>query len=246
MQNLWAVILGLIALVVGVLWLLPQLNTGNENTFNQIYQQSLDSMGGSTTLNAIESIRSIANASSPSGSYDLEVLSAREGRARVTFTNPDGSAAVFHANGNDAWTLDEEANPVALGDLDRAFILGHEFQMLPLEVDERFSGHQYVGETIYMGQDAVQFSASGEPNSLPYELFFDPVTGLMLGMSFPDFLRDLDESISIHFAEWCPIEQFQLPCKVVATDVGGEFVLTFNAIELNTVDVSLLEAPSKS
>ncbi len=243
MQNVLAIVVVVAGLVLGAWWFISQTEGGSAVNFEQIYQKSIDAMGSEAALSAINSISATADATSPDGAYTLEVLSARPNRARVTFTEADGASTMLNVHGEQAWTFDPEGVPVALGNIDRAFILGHEFQMLPIEVNERFSDHEYLGLHSFANQNTVHIKAVGEPDNLPYDLYFDPVTGLMQGMSFPDFLRNPETKVNIHFAEWRWIDQVQLPCKVIVIDASGEFILAFNDIQINTLDISLFDVP---
>lgn len=104
-----------------------------------IFKAAINAMGGTDAVRNVYSIRAFAECTSPRGPYTTEIHSARGDRLWFKQSNPERDDFVATINGRCVWTIDPstqqaEELPVHV----RSMLRGHEFQLIPLILEERF------------------------------------------------------------------------------------------------------------
>ncbi|WP_420641183.1 hypothetical protein [Candidatus Leptofilum sp.] len=212
-------------------------------TAEQLIRKLIEAMGGEETAVAIQSIHAIANCTSPHGNYTTEIRSARGQRLHFEQTWPGNPPFRAIINGEYAWGADPQT-----GDLRRlakasiAMLRGHEFQMMPLTLPERFDQMAVGTAASFAGKQCATIQAIDELEK-PCTLYFDLTTGLMAGFVIVNPNGEAGETVQTVFNEWQMVDGIQLPRKVTATDSSGDFVLDFHTITLNKVDGTLFTVP---
>jgi hypothetical protein len=210
-----------------------------------IFEQAVEAMGGAAALNAVRSIKSIADCTAPRGSYVTELRSARGDRLWFRQAWPDREPFVAVLNGAQAWAADPQTGRIeTLDDNSVAMLRGHEFQMIPIVLHERFTNSAVEGLKDFAGRSCLKLSATDRRGQAS-ALYFDPETHLSAGLIIANPIGAAGETVQIIFDEWRWIDRVQLPAKVIAIDQSGEFILTFTHIELNTIDDQLFDVPAE-
>jgi hypothetical protein len=156
---------------------------------------------------------------------------------------PDGSVFEGFTNGRFAWSKNPETGqPESLNPTSRAMIRGHEFQMLPFVLPERYHHLRLSGQEIFAGVLCQKVEMVDELG-LPGTLYFSSHTHLLMGIILADPRDNGRSAVQITFDEWQQVDQVKLPGRVTATDSTGAFVLDFHTILLNQVNESLFTIP---
>jgi len=195
-------------------------------------------LGSAEGVAAVRSIRARARCTGPRGPYSTLIESARGSRLRFSQHWPDGRSFVALVVGPHAWTIDQESGErEALPDDARAGVRSHEFQMLPLTIEERFVNPVEVGTEVFDDARCATYSATDELG-LPCRLYIDPVSSLLRGLRVANYYSPGDQVV-IRLADWRPVAGVLMPWRATATDGQGDWVFDFEKIESNAVDDAL-------
>ena len=208
-----------------------------------VFSAAIKAMGGQRALQQIHSIHAIADCFGPNGRYTTEIDSARGDRLSFKQVHAGGQTFVGFVHGKLAWTKRADSDEFEWLDKTGAWMIReHEFQMIPLLLNERYKNFAVEGEEDFAGARCVKIRATNELDKT-FHLFFNTQTKLLAGMIFPDLRSDHGEVIKVVFNRWKPIGRVTLPVKVTATDRAGDFVLDFHTISLNKVNGRIFRVP---
>jgi len=208
-----------------------------------IIDKSIKALGGQQIVESILSISGIADCTSPNGSYITELYSARTDRLVFKQIRAGRDPFVGIINGKYAWAFDPDTNKVEpLDDKSTAMIQGHDFLMLPLIIDQRFTQLEFVTITDFGGEQCTKIIALDRLN-MPCELYFNANTHRFAGFVLANPVGKDGETVQIRFASWQKTHNILLPATVSITDKSGDFHFTFRQVSVNTVDESVFEIP---
>ena len=208
----------------------------------QVFSLSFEAMGGRQALDAIQSIRALAQCTGPRGPYQTEIYSARGDRLKFKQISNNGASFVGIVNGKHQWVSDEKTGDVTPISEGRAEMLrGHEFQMIAIVPQERFRHARVAGLEAFAGIRSIRLSAV-DGLGKPASLFYSQDSKLLVGMVLVNPIND-KESVRVVYKDWKQVGRAKLPAKVTATDESGDFVLNFDQITLNDVDEKIFTVP---
>jgi ketosteroid isomerase-like protein len=210
-------------------------------SFEEIYSASVKAMGGEKALKSVYSIKAIANCSSPRSKYRTEIYSAREDRLLFKQSHDDGKVFIGVVNGTYAWATDAKTGEVSRLDKASAYTMrGHEFQLIPIVLLERYKNPVVEAEEDFAGARCHKVRMVDELGKVCH-IFFDKQSKLMAGMVI-EHPGKKDKTVRMVFNEWKQVGKIKLPSKVTATD-DGDFILNFYDITLNGVDRKIFKIP---
>lgn len=212
------------------------------NLPTQLLKTSRAALGTPDAFAAVQSISAYADCSSPGGAYRTEVHSTRQGAVRFqqTFAGRNPYCIVINAAG--AWATDTvTGNTDTLDAHSVSMIRGHEFQMLPLALAERYSEPELVGAAEWNGVTCLCVRARDDLG-LPCAHYFERETEQWMGMQLVN-PRQTDTQVRVLIHEWRKIENVTLPARVSAHDAQGEYLFHFHTIVLNQAAPELFAPP---
>ncbi len=212
-------------------------------SFETIFSNSLNAMGGEKELRKIQSITALADCVGPRGKYTTEIYSARGDRLLFKQVSAEGGMFLGYVNGEHTWTKDEKRGQVSSLDKTCASMFrGHEFQMMAIILPERFNSPVVEGEDDFAGKRCTKIRMIDELGT-PCQVYFDTNFHLLAGLIIADPRSDKGETVRVVFNEWKKVGKVILPSKVTATDKSGDWVLDFHDLKLNRIDEKIFEIP---
>jgi hypothetical protein len=206
-----------------------------------VFAAAAEAMGGAEELAGILSIRGVAHCVAPGGAYVTELNSARGGRTWFKQSPVGSQEFLAIVNGEHAWSPAGNQGSVQLSEAVVAMVTGHEFQMIAVDIETRYSEAQVVGMEEFSGAQCVKLRLT-DTLGQPMDAFFHTSSHLLAGLRYANPMQP-DADVWIRLVEWRQISGVVLPSKVLATDNAGDFVLSFHDISVNNVDESLFEVP---
>ena len=204
-----------------------------------IFEESIIFLGGGEKMPVVDSISGTADVTSPNGHNTTELQSATGDRVFFKRTRSGQSPFTAVVNGPYAWAYDPETSqPEPLDSQDAAFILGHDFLMLPFVLANRFHDPEFVGQSTFQNILCLKVEATNSINQNCF-LYFAVATNRFLGLTIHG-----ENTVYIRYAEWEHHQDILLPTLIVITDNGGEYRFVFNQILLNRVDESIFNIPA--
>lgn len=197
-----------------------------------LLQSSRSALGTPAALASVRTISAFADCSGPRGTYLTEIHSARDGRLRFqqTFTGRNPFCIIINADGT--WATDTVTGQTDPLDNDsKSMIRGHEFQMLPLTLAERYNTPELTGTVEWNGELCLRVLARDEVGSLCTH-YFQSDTERWMGMELTD-MRQPDTQVRVLVQAWRTIENVALPERVLAIDAHGNYLFNFHTIVLN-------------
>jgi hypothetical protein len=223
-------------------WLIENASVQGQS-FEEIYSASVKAMGGEKALQRIYSIKAIANCVSPRSKYKTEIYSAREDRLLFKQSHTDGKVFAGFVNGAYVWATDAKTGQASpLSKTSASMMRGHEFQMIPVILPERYKNPVVEPDTDFAGARCHKIRMTDELDKTCY-IFFDSRSNLMAGMIIENPVGEKGETVRIVFHEWKQIGKIKLPSKITATDKSGDFIFNFYDITVNRVDLNIFKVP---
>ena len=191
-------------------------------------------MGGDV-VDKVQSIRSSADCKGPNGSYTTNLQSTRDGK--FFFEQLREGERPFQAwiIGKTGMGTGQSGDKLELGSHHVAMIKSHDFQMIPINFQERYEGIEIQEQVDFKGKlcHKVQFI---DEMGQTCHAYFDAETDLWAGMALANSLKQDGSIVTITINNWQEINDVLLPQSVTATDAAGDFQLQFRDFALNTVD----------
>jgi ketosteroid isomerase-like protein len=181
----------------------------------------------------------------PNGkAYTTDVRSARGGRLVFEQRHEDGRVFTGSTNGGYVWTRDAATGRVEPGGAQLAsMVRGHEFQMMPIDLRERYTNLSVDGTEAFAGHPCIRVRMTDDLGN-PGHLYFSEETKLFSGMVLQD-PREAGATVRVVADAWRQVGAVRLPATVTATDRAGDFVLDFTEIRLNDVDETVFNVPDR-
>jgi hypothetical protein len=212
-------------------------------SFEEIYSASITAMGGENALKNIYSIKAIANCSGPRSKYKTEIHSARQDRLLFKQSYANGNIFAGFVHGTHVWTTDAKTGQASpLSKVNASMMRGHEFQMIPVIMSERYKNPVIESDTDFAEMRCHDVRMTDELGKTCH-IFFDIKSKLMAGMIIENPIGEKGETVRIVFHQWKQIGKIKLPAKVTATDKNGDYIFNFYDITLNTVDRKIFKVP---
>jgi ketosteroid isomerase-like protein len=212
-------------------------------SFEEIYAALVQAMGGEKALKRVRNIKAVANCTSPQRRYKTEIYSARQDRLRFKQSPEGGKVFIGFVNGTHAWASDPKTAEVSpLSKENAAMMRGHEFQMIPMVLRERYLNPVVEAVEDFAAKLCYKVRMTDELGKACH-IFFDAKSKLMAGMIIANPTGDTGETVRIVFHEWQQIGDIKLPVKITATDKKGDFNLNFYEISLNRLDPKIFTVP---
>lgn len=197
----------------------------------QVIETSLHVVGSETDRESVSNMISIANCSSPSGSYTTEIHTALGGysyfKQKYSYKPNVYEVVIFNkTSGIRLMDPGSQLNRAAV-----YTIRGHEFINMILEVNQRFRNFQ---EPEIVEADSVKLYRLKATDELdhPCYLFFDVKKKLFTALQFQDPINE-KEIIIIKFAGWRKVQELQLPHHVEIIQGDKTFTFDFTRIVFN-------------
>lgn len=149
-----------------------------------VIERMLSALGGRRAIDGLASLAVEADCSGPGGPFRTRVESLRPDAVHFVQRAGDHTTELW-STGEATWRLDAAGEPEIVDDGARSFLRGHEFHLLVLELEERFSEHRLGGADRVEGRACRRIAmrdADGRPASLcvddesflPLELVTNP------------------------------------------------------------------------
>lgn len=203
-------------------------------SLDSIFDQSLQAIATTEALQAVESISTLADCLSPNGAYATEVQSYKDDYCyfKQTFSyRPEVFEAVI-LDTNTIFQIMPDSNKTE--PLDKnviAFIKGHEFHELILDIKKRYSSLGNLQKTTFNDKPCYKVEAIDFIGD-PCELYFDESSKRMEGISFQN-PGNIEEIITITFSDWQKIDNILLPDKVHIDQSGKIFTFDYKEVIIN-------------
>ncbi|MBI3450620.1 MAG: hypothetical protein HY049_17120 [Acidobacteria bacterium] len=201
-----------------------------------IFQAAALAMGGETAVAAISTIDATASCVGPTGrKWTMRVASARDGRFLFDQIHEDGGHDAGGYDGKDAWECSAPGTPcTALDAAGRSALQGHEFHMIALAPESRFTGPAAASAGDFEGH-AARIVTLHDALGAPVEIFYDAASGLPRGVRLTNHTGRGAESITVVFGRWEKVGPLRLFKRAVIRQGDDTFRFDFDAIELNGV-----------
>lgn len=199
-----------------------------------------DALGGRRAIERVTSVRGVAACTGPTGDYETEVISTRDGRLYFRQRHEGRADFVGIITGPRAWSPDPESGaPRALAPPHIQMLRGHEFQMIPLNLRERYQTLEHVGPTELEGHHCLLVRGESRDGGT-HELFFDDGDHRLraIRQTGPD-----GSTIVTYLEEWHLVGDVRVPRRVRVTDPSGVFVLDFHTLERDGDHERRFESP---
>lgn len=207
-----------------------------------LFAASVAALGKPEALTAVQTISALADCTAPRGTYLTEIHSGRGGQVcfKQTWANRTPIAVVINSEG--AWATDTAIGETeSIDATEVSMIRGHEFQILPLTLSERFTETRRDGESQWNGTNCFVVRALDDLK-LPCTLYFRAGDSRWAGMQLTNARRP-DESVRVVVNTWVQVDDILLPARITATDTSGAYVFDFRSISINTADETLFSTP---
>lgn len=196
----------------------------------QFIDEMMRALGGRETLEALRSLSVTADCTGPEGPFETRVSSFRPGAAYFHQRAGERATEIWSTPGK-TWTTGEDGGSRELPTAVRDFVRAHEFHLLLLEIESRFSAHR-LGATDSAGtcQRVEMLDEAGLPAAICLERSSGLPSLLELNPS------EAQGPIRVRFSDWKAIEGIRYFHSFVLTE-GSErtFTYDYKALEPNSV-----------
>lgn len=206
----------------------------------QLIDRMIAALGGREAIAELRSLSVTADCSGPGGAFRTRVDSLRPDAVYLLQRAGDRSTEVW-STATATWTRSAEgAIEPAPGA--RSFLRGHEFHLLILELEERFSDHR-LGETVRVDGRECRRIEMTDDGGRPASLCVDESGGLPLELEMsPEGARD---TLRIRLDDWRQIEGIRYFHSFLLTEGPDRtFTYRYETIEPNAVDALRFVAPA--
>ena len=201
---------------------------------SEIFANLRIAMGGDT-VDGVQSITAVADSNGPNGPYTTNLQSTRDGK--LFFEQLRDGQRPFQAwiSGKEGLGTGQSGDKVALGSHHVAMIKSHDFQMIPINFQQRYDGVEIQETCEFNGANCHKVQFTDEMGQVCHA-YFDVETHLWAGMTLTNSLKQDGSIVTIAINNWQKVDGVLLPQSITATDEAGDFHLQFKTITLNTVD----------
>ena len=211
-----------------------------------VVRRSIEALGGPEAIRSVKSLRVQATCSGPRGPFETEVLSYRPESTLFRQESDRGSVEMVVV-GDVGWTRDRESGeikPLSAGM--RSFVRSHEFHLLVLEMDQRYSDHaQADPDSDQEGGSPAhcQLIEMRDRLNLPVSVCIASDTNLPARMTVTPAAEFGDDVIRITFEDWKRIDGVMYFHSFTLYQGEDEFRYKYQSIQPNGVDPSIFVVP---
>jgi pimeloyl-ACP methyl ester carboxylesterase len=223
-------------------WLLTSVASSFEapGRVEEIRSRAVAAMGGPDEVARVEAVRAHALAEGPGGSFEVEVLSHRNGGVRAAWSG--GPTLGVGPGPGEGWM----AGPDGVAPLEPSmvgFVRGHELHMLAIAPETRLDGLAFTGRVSFEGEPALRLTGV-DARDRPVELYYGVESGLPLGLRLIDDVRPERGAVTTTFLDWGDVDGVRL-FRGARFEQGDEvFRYRYDLLEiLDDVDESELAPP---
>ncbi len=207
----------------------------------ELIAAAIDALGGREALDAVKSLTVRAACSGPEGSFTTEVFSLRPTRTlmRQSFGEERVELLVI---GEQAWSVDrEKGKRKKEPPRTREMVRGHEFQLIPFELDSRFRHHTFAG----VDESGCARIEMADAANAPAALCLDPESHLPLRLSHQPAGRPKGETIHLELESWRRIDAVLYLEQLTLRQGEETITCRYESIEPNSVDSKLFRVEKK-
>lgn len=215
------------------------------SSVESILTASVAALGSPDALARLRTISAFAECKSPRAAYTTQIHSARGGRVwfQQTFANREPFRIIINPAG--AWATNVVTGETSTLDAPTiSMIRGHEFQMLPLTLADRFTNFEVADEIELNGTRCLSLRARDDLGA-PCALYFRTADSRWAGMLLANSQRE-NENVRVTVNGWTCVSDVWLPSRVTATDSSGDYFLDFTTITLNDVSEEIFQNPTQA
>lgn len=210
---------------------------GSDPAPPDVFDRHAAAIGGWPAVARVESIRAIAEVSSPKGGgFRIELLWGRGGR--LVFRQIREKSAGFSA-----WVVPGQAVDAAGDALDagsRSFVRAHDFMGIALDPRALF---RPAGAPS--AADGITSVAARDPDGRPATLRFDSTSGRLRGFEMAD-PRRAGIRVTARLDDYRQAAGVLLPRRVTVTDDAGAWVMAFREVAVGDVPEEAFAPPAPS
>lgn len=193
-------------------------------------ERMLAAVGGRERIEALDNLAVRADCTGPGGEFTTEVVSMTGGRTWFRQLSDRGAMELLR-DGRTGWHRNAETGertPLDEGQL--FFVAGHEFHLLVLEVDRRFTSHELRGPDEVDGRACTRV-AMKDPHGQPASICVDDETGLPLELVQQPPAEFGPDAIRIRFGDWETIGGIRYFRSFVLDHGDSRFTYDYTSIE---------------
>jgi hypothetical protein len=198
--------------------------------------------GSRRALGATDRVRTIsalARVNGPHGSFETQVYSARDGRARLDL----GGQFLGGIDACHGWLVDHAAHVVRpLDRVSRSVVRGHELHMLVVAPETRWHKPQSRGTQPWAGHSALAVEFRDDLGE-PALLYLRPSDTLPLGLELVNHTGHGAADVKVTFDRWEKVGKVLLFRRAVFEHGGDRYVYDYTQLQVNAMAEALFEPP---
>ncbi len=219
-----------------------ELRTRQAGEAAELLQHSIGAMGGAEAISAVQSLGARAACTGPGGVFTTEVLSLKPDRTLMRQSSPGGVTELYVA-GELGWSKDPASGETKpLSRAMRDVVRGHEFHLLLLDLDERFTDHRATGRTEADGRACLEVLML-DGYGLEAAACFDEKTHLPIALAYLPPPGTGTELIRITVEGWRRIDGVSYLAGFTLRQGEEVFTYRYEEIRPNSVEAELFEVP---
>jgi hypothetical protein len=191
------------------------------------------------TVGAIATIYAGAECHGPSGQFQTEIWSAKDGFVRFEQRSSRGTT-IAGVSDSRSWALDDGE----LAEIDLAtelFLHGHELHMLALYPLSRFKNPVYSGQSTFGGQQAIEIQFQDKLDN-PASIYYDLSDYHPRGMRTVNPFNGEAGEIRIEFQDWKQLDNGLFFFTKASFHQGGEvWTYEYTTIEIKSFELDVFD-----
>lgn len=203
---------------------------------DQLIDRMIEALGGREPIAALRSLAVEAHCSGPGGGFRTWVDSLRPGAVHFRQESEDGTMEIW-STAEATWSRGVEGGLELIDDGPRSFLRDHEFHLLILELETRFSEHR-LGELVQLDDVACRRIVMTDGAGRPAAVCVDETDGLPLVLEMNP--EGAAGPLRIRLADWREIEGIRYFHSFVLTE-GSDRTFTYRYEKIAPGAVSALD-----
>ncbi len=176
----------------------------------------------------IRTLHTLADVTSPTGSFRTEVVAHRDGRVRIVL----GAGLRAGIDESGGWKCDSDARQVTLDPGTRTVVRGHELHMLALAPLTRLSDPVAVGDTLW-GSEPVHAVALRDDLGARATMYLRVHDTLPAGFELVNHTGEGARRVELYFSDWVEQTGVRLFRSARFVHGGNVFDYAFTRLEVN-------------
>ncbi len=198
-------------------WLMTANSSGTGDPADRIVAAGIRAVGAPAAVNQVQQVNFKARVTGPGASFEVDVRSSRDGRARLAFR----TGATLGIEADRGWqTSDGTLSEITPAE--HEFVRGHELLIRVVAPYTRFPALGHAGHTVVDQQAAIRLSGVDNLGGA-VDAFYSVSDTTFLGFRVEDHLGGRG-TVSVALSDWRPVEELELPHRAVFTQGPETFV----------------------